>query len=104
ERFEAALLNILAVDSDATGAKLVAVQNEVVAFRAHFPGRGFELFQVFINDAGEGVLRADPGFVRLAPFEERKTGEPQEFPLGFVDHAESFAKLQTQLSGDERSC
>src|SRR5437667_235240 len=31
------------------------------------------------------------------------TGEAEKFPLRFIDHAEGFAKLQTQLSGDERS-
>ena len=48
------------------------------------------------------MLRAHPGFVGLAPFEQRKAGEPQKFPLGFVDYAERFAKLQPQLSRDER--
>ena len=46
-----------------------AVEDEVVALGAHFPRRGFQLFQVFVDDAGEWMLRADPGFVGLAPFE-----------------------------------
>ena len=95
QRFEQALLNVLAVNSNAAGAELIAIQNEVVAFRTHFPGRRFELFQVFIDDAGEGMLRAHPGFVGLAPFEQRKACEPQEFPLGPVDHAECFTKVNT---------
>src|SRR5437899_2711121 len=100
ERFEQALLNVLAVDSDAAGAELVAVQNEVVAFGAHFPRRGFEFIQVFVDNAGEGMLRADPGFVGFTPLEQRKAGEPQEFPLRFVDHAERLAKMQAQLARD----
>src|SRR6267378_3011758 len=98
ERFEQALLNVLAVDSDAAGAELVAVQNEVVAFGAHFPRRGFEFIQVFVDNAGEGMLRADPGFVGFTPLEQRKAGEPQEFPLRFVDRAERLAKMQAQLA------
>src|SRR5713101_6153606 len=69
QRFEQTLLNVLAVDSNAAGTELVAIQNEVVAFRTHFPGGGFEFLQIFIDDAGEGVLRADPLFVGFAPFE-----------------------------------
>ena len=95
EGFEEALLNILAMDSNAAGAKLVAVEDEVVSFGAHFPGGGLKFFQVFIDDAGEGMLRAHPGFVGLAPFEQRKACEPQEFPLGPVDHAECFTKVNT---------
>jgi hypothetical protein len=67
ERFEQALLNILAVDSDAAGAELVTVQNKVVAFGSHFPGRGFQFFQVLVDDAGERMLCAHPGLFRFAP-------------------------------------
>src|SRR6267142_259979 len=81
EGFEQALLNVLAVDSNAAGAELVAVEDEVVAFRTDLPRRGFEFLQIFIDDSGERMLRADPSFVGLAPFEQREAREPQEFPL-----------------------
>ncbi len=90
------------MDSDAAGAEFIAVQNEIVAFGAHFPRRGFEFFQVFVNDARERMLRAHPCLVGFAPLEKGKTGEPQEFPLRFVDHAERFAEMQAQLAGDQR--
>src|SRR5690348_6334692 len=73
ERFEEPLLNILAVNTNTAGAELVAVQNEVVTLRAYFPRRGFELFEIFVHDPGEGMLRADPGFVVLAPFKQWET-------------------------------
>ena len=62
------------MDSDAAGAELVAVEDEVVAFAADFPRRGFELFEVFVDDPGEWMLGADPGLVGLAPFEQREAG------------------------------
>src|SRR5581483_977075 len=81
ERLKKPLLNILAVNPDAAGAEFIAVEHEVVALRANFPRRGFELVEVLVHDACEGMLRADPGFVRLAPLKERESGDPQEFPL-----------------------
>src|SRR6267154_5672996 len=98
---EQALLNVLAVDPDAAGAELVAVEHEVVALGTHFPRCGFQFFQVFVDDSSERMLRAHPGFVGLAPFKQREAGDPQEFPFRFVDEAERFAKLQTQLPGDQ---
>jgi len=48
------------------------------------------------------MLRADPGFVRCAPFKERKTGEPEKFPTeSYQMMPRRFAKLQTKLAGDE---
>ena len=64
------------MDSNAAGAKLDTIKDQVVAFGANLPGCGFELVEIFIDDAGEGMLGADPGFVRFAPFKEWKTGEP----------------------------
>src|SRR5437762_10426410 len=90
------------MNSNAAGAEFVAVEDEIVALRTNFPRRGFELFEVFVHDAGERMLRAYPGFVGFAPFEKRETGEPEEFPLGFVDDAEGFAQLQAKLAGDKR--
>ena len=69
-----------------------AVEDEVVAFAADFPRRGFELFDVFFDDAGERMLRAGPGFVVRAPLKEREAGEPEKFPLRFVDQVERFAE------------
>src|SRR5438067_5914159 len=86
-----------------SGAKFVAVQNKIVALRTHFPWCGFELVQVLIDNASERVLRADPGLFRLAPFEQRKAGDPEKPPLRLVGQIERFAELQTQLSRDERS-
>src|SRR5207244_9869513 len=103
QRFEEPLLNILAVNADAAGAKFVAVQNKIVALRTHFPWCGFELVQVLIDNASERVLRADPGLFRLAPFEQRKAGDPETPPLRLVGQMQRFAELQTQLSRDERS-
>src|SRR5690349_15534954 len=90
------------MDTNAAGAEFVAVEDKVVAFRAHFPRRGFELFEIFVDDPGEGMLRADPGFVILAPFKERKAGDPEKFPLGAIDLFKRFAEIQAQLTGDER--
>ena len=95
EGFEEALLNVLSVNSNAAGAKLVAVEHEVIAFRTDFPRRGFEFVEIFVDDAGEGMLRADPGFVGFAPLKEREAGEPEVFPLRFVYDAERFAELHT---------
>src|SRR5258708_18226641 len=103
ERLEQPLLNILPMDSNAARTKLIAVQNKVVAFRPHFPRRRFQFLQVFVNDSRKWMLSANPNFIRFAPLEERKPREPQEFPLRFINHAERFAKLQAQLTGDQRS-
>ena len=73
ERFEQSFLNILAVNSNAARAQFDAVQHQVVAFRAHFPRSGLEFFQVFVDDSGEGMLRADPGLVGLAPFKQAES-------------------------------
>ena len=89
------------MDSNAARTEFVAIQHEVVALGTHLPRRGFEFFQVFVDDACEGMLRAHPGFVGFAPFEKWEAREPQEFPLRFVDHAERFAKVQPQLARDE---
>src|SRR5882672_2079317 len=80
--FEQALLNVLAVDSNAAGAEFVAVENEVIAFRTDFSSALWLLEQVkvFFNDASKRMLCADPGLVRFAPFEERETSEPEKFP------------------------
>src|SRR5260370_510927 len=105
ERSEKALLYILAVDTTPDRAELVFIKHDVIAFGANLaaPRLVLQFVQVFFNNTGEGMLGTDPGFVGLTPLEERKAGEPKKFPLRFVDHAERFAKLQTQLSGDERS-
>src|SRR5262245_10581108 len=87
ESLEEALLNILAVDPDAAGTEFVAVKNQVVTLGAHFPRRGFKFFQVFVHDAGKRMLRAHPSLVRLAPLKEREAGDPEKFPLRFVDGA-----------------
>src|SRR5258708_2600193 len=102
ERFEKALLNILAVDSNAAGAELVAVQNKIVSFRTYLPWRAFKFFQIFVHNSRERMLCADPSFVGLAPFEQRKPGNPKKFPLCLVNRAKRFAELQAQLSGDQR--
>src|SRR5208283_2602661 len=102
ERFEEALLDVLAVNSNAAGAEFVAVEHEVVALRTDFPRRGLKFFEVFVDDSGERMLRAHPRFVVLAPVKERKLRDPQEFPLRFVDLAERFAELQAQLTSDQR--
>src|SRR5580704_11543995 len=102
ERAEQALLNVLAVDTDAAGAELVSIEDKIVALRSHFPWRGLELFQIFVDDAGERMLGADPGLVLLAPFKQWKSRDPEKFPLCAVDQVERFAELQTHLPGDER--
>src|ERR1700730_6630911 len=48
------------------------------------------------------MLGAAPLLVGLAPLEEREAGDPQKFPMGFVDEVESFAELQPELAGDKR--
>src|SRR5437868_12728328 len=97
ERFEQPLLNVLPVNPDAARAKFVAIQHQVVTLRTHFPRRGFQLLQILVDDAGERMLRADPGFFRLAPLKKRKARNPQEFPLRLVNQAKRFAELQAQL-------
>src|SRR5437879_10047442 len=58
KRFEEALLDVLAMDSDAAGAELVAVQDEVVAFGADLSATLwlFKQVNVFLKDAGKWVL------------------------------------------------
>ncbi len=102
ERFEEALLHVLAMNSDAAAAEFDAVEDEVVAFAANFPRCGLELVDVFFDDAGERMLRAGPGLLAGTPFEEREAGEPEKFPLRFVDLVEGFAEDQAELAGDER--
>src|SRR4030095_12288333 len=91
------------MNSNAAVAQFVSIEDKVVAFRPHFPRRGFELFEVFVDDTGEGMLSADPGFVGIAPLKQRKAGEPEKLPLRFVDYTERLAKLQAQLAGDQSS-
>src|SRR5258706_8142767 len=90
------------MNSNAAGAEFVTVEDEVVALRTNFPRRGFEFLEVFVHDAGERMLRADPGLVGFAPFKEREAGEPEEFPLRFVDDAECFRELHAKLTPNER--
>src|SRR5580692_1602469 len=91
------------MNSNAAGAEFHAIQHEVVALGANFPGRGLEFVEIFIDNAGKGVLSADPGFVGFAPLKKWEAGKPQEFPLRLFDLIEGFAELQTELTGDERS-
>src|SRR5215469_11242833 len=93
EGFEHTFLDVFAVDSNAARAKLVTVQHEVVALRAHFPRHRFEFIQIVIHDSRERMLRADPCLVRVAPFEERKTGEPGKFPFCSIDLVQLFGEM-----------
>src|SRR6516165_1988678 len=101
ERLEYALLNVLPVNSNAARAQLVTVQHQVVTFRTHFPRCGFELIQILINDARERMLSADPRLVRVAPFEERETGEPDKFPLCAIDLVQGFTEMKAHLASDQ---
>src|SRR5882724_7897019 len=89
ERLEYALLDALLVNSNAAGTQFGAVQDEVVAFRthreAHFVRSVFELRHVFLDDPGEGMLRAGDAFVGRTPFKQRESGDPQKFPAVFWD-------------------
>ncbi len=80
------------------GAQLDAVEHEVVALRAALPRRGFQLVEIFLDDPGEGMLRADPALVALAPFKEREAGDPGEFPFGAVNQIELVAEVQANLA------
>ena len=90
------------MDAHAARAKLGTVEHQIVALGAHFPRRGFELVEIFFDNAREGMLRADPLFICLAPFEKRKTGEPKQLPAVFRDEAEFFSEEEPQLSGYQR--
>src|SRR5262249_15959855 len=90
------------MDSDAARAKLVAVQDDVIALGAHFPRRGLELLEVFVDDSGERVLRADPLLVGFAPLKEREASDPQKLPLRTIDRVQRVAEIQAQLAGYER--
>src|SRR5580692_8442232 len=98
QRLEQARLHVLAMDSYASGAQLDAVQHQVVALGPALPGGGFQLVQVFLEDPGERMLRADPTLVAFAPFKERKTGNPGEFPFRAVNQVELVAQVQANLS------
>jgi len=104
EGLEQSLLYVLTVNSNAPRTEFYAIQNQVVALGAHVPRRGFEFVQVLVDNSCEGMLGADPGFVGIAPLKKWKAGEPSKFPLGFVDDAKRFAKLQAQLTGYQRGC
>src|SRR5438477_12362386 len=86
------------MNSNAAGTELIAVQHEVVALRAHFPWRSFEIFQILVHDSGERMLRADPRFVRWTPLKKGKASDPEKFPLRLINRTQSLAKIKPQLS------
>ena len=47
------------------------------------------------------MLGARPGLLVGTPLKQRKTGEPEELPLRFVDLVEGFAEYEAKLTGDE---
>ena len=100
QRLEHARLHILAMNSDAAGAELDAVQHQIVALRAALPRRGFELVEVFFEDSGERMLRAHPALVVLAPFKKREAGDPGKFPFAAVNQVELVAQIQANLARD----
>src|SRR5277367_4553800 len=66
KRLEHTRLHVLAMNSYAAGAQLDAVEHKIVALRAAFPRRGFQLVEVFFDDPREGMLRAHPALIALA--------------------------------------
>src|SRR5277367_4955239 len=81
QRLEHPRLHVLAMNSYATRAKLDAIEHQIVALRAALPRRGFQLVEVFLDDPGKRMLRANPTLVALAPFKEREAGNPGELPI-----------------------
>src|SRR6266436_4345646 len=86
------------MNSDAAGAELVAIENEIVALRTTFPRSRFEFVEVFFNDTRERMLRAHPALVAFAPFEKSKTSDPGEFPFAPVNQVELVAQVKANLS------
>src|ERR1700678_2641935 len=98
QRLEHTRLHILAMNSYAPGTQFDAVEHKVVALRTALPWRGFQLVEIFLDDPGEGGLRAHPPLVALAPFKEREAGNPREFPSGTVNQIELVAQIQAHLA------
>ena len=88
------------------GAEFHAVQHQVVALRAHrqahFVRRILELGDVFLDDSGEGMLRADHRLFRGIPFKEREARDPREFPAVLGNQFQLLREQQAQLPGDQR--
>ena len=104
ECLEHARLHILPVNSNAAGAELVAVEDDVVAFRAAFPRRGFEFVDILFENSGKWMLCTHPALIALAPFKQREAGNPQELPFAAVDQIQPVAEVETDLTGHtERS-
>ena len=100
ERLEHARLHVLPVNSNAARAEFVAVEHEIVALRAAFPWRGFELVDIFFVNSRERMLRAHPALVGFAPFKKREAGDPREFPFAAVDQIQFVAEMEANLPGD----
>ena len=101
QKREHARLQFLAVNADAPRSKLRSIQHQIVTLRAHFLRCGFELMNVFFSDSRERMLRRHPALFAEAPFEERKTREPQKFPAILRYQIQPFRERQSQLPRDQ---
>src|SRR6266852_5981692 len=94
------------MNSNAAGAQFGAVQDEVVAFRTHREadviGDVLEFRNVFLDDPGEGMLRAHDALVGRAPFEQRKTRNPQKFPAIFRYYFKLLREEEAHLPRNQR--
>src|SRR5208282_590273 len=98
QRLEQARLHVLEMNSYAAGTKLDAVEHQIVTLRAAFPGRGFQLVEVFLDDPRERMLRTHPALVALAPRKEREAGDPGEFPFGTINQIELVTHVKANLA------
>ena len=84
ERAEDLGLHVLAVDTDGAGAKLVAVEDDVVGEGADGPLVGGEAagLDVVLVRRGEGMVRGVPGLALLVPLVHGEVGDPDELEVG----------------------
>src|ERR1700676_4032510 len=101
QRPKDSLLDVLLMNSNAAGAQFRAIEDEVVALRAHrqahFIGGVLQFRNIFLDDPGKGMLRADDRLVGPTPFKQRESGDPQEFPAICGDEFQLLRKQKTHL-------
>src|SRR6202041_3642141 len=93
-------LHVLTVDSNASRAELITIEDQVIALGPALPRRRFELIEVLFVNSCKRMLRADPALFSFAPLKKREAGDPRKFPLAAIDQLESVTQMEANLPGD----
>src|SRR4029077_16169685 len=80
-------LNVLAVNTDGTGAEFGAVEDNVVGQGANHSGVGLELVHIFFVRRCEGVMSGGPALLLLVVFEHGKVRDPEEAIVAALEKA-----------------